>query len=1196
MFANRFKKVRDKSTQDFATPGNSMGDSLLAICNLITAASDGTVTAAIFLIDSEAGKLSLGAGTGISSKTTSVLGDITIAPNAPPPMPGPIDSNSPFAPYLESTKTHGPVPLWLHPAINNGLTTGVIVIHGKELFSPDATLIKTIESAARLVAIDIEHHRKEEIESYWHRLLESTVDNISQGLSVYDKDLNLIHFNHHFETLYKMPEGFLKRGLAFSDIIRFMAECGHYGDVEIDSFVKQRVKQIPDEMEWHNIRHLNDGTVIGIYRRSLPDGGMVATFTDLTEETRAAEKIQENAHLLSTTVDNITHGIRVIDADGRLLLWNDVYQKIYDYPDDLMDQSTHYEDLIRFNINRGVQGIHRADANANDKMDADAIIKKYTEAVKKNTYRTDVRTMPSGITVRATMTPMPDGGFVSTYTDITEILDAEAALKAKSLLLETSLDNISQGLVVLDSNFVVTIVNPAFLSLFNLEKDAVIPGMEYEDVLELLARNGEYAKDGITPEDAVSRRMDAVRKTEFNRTQHRRPNGTLISRLARSMPDGGRVSTYTDITEETQAGEDARQKTELLQMTQNYMGQGICMFTKDLKILNFNQHWAELFDLPPEVAKIGTTFSDFIYFLASRGDYGPGDIDTLAQERLDRILSNESYLGEYKGRKGQIIAIWRMPTPEGGFVTTYTDVTERRQAQYKLDQESRLLETTFAAMSQGFMVFDEANHLVRSNARCEEILELPEDYLQPGIGYNAIVRHLAEVGDYGDIGGDVDVEAMVAERNRLFDPRTEHIHERTRPNGRDIVTHRSPMPDGGFVATFTDITEIKQAQKEANEKSALLETAFSNMGQGFAVYDSDLRLAAVNDKHIEWCGAPAETMKIGVSYEDVMRARAERGDFGDDNIESAIAALVGAMRRGEPNAPLRIFDGRVIQSQRAVLPDGGTVTTYTDITELKQVENNLIQAKEEAEGANKAKTEFLANMSHELRTPLNAIIGFSEIMDNAIFGPMGEPRYEEYVQSINESGVHLLNLINDILDLSRIEVGQFELEDDTVDLCAVIETCLILTREEAGRSQTQIHFTKPDAFPLFAGDKRRLKQILINLLQNSIKFTPENGNVHISLNHEAGKGICLVVKDNGIGMSKEDIPRVMERFNQGESGLQRKYEGAGLGLPMVKNLVELHGGELLIASEPGKGITVTVKLPENRVHSAIPDAGTATDS
>ncbi len=254
-----------------------------------------------------------------------------------------------------------------------------------------------------------------------------------------------------------------------------------------------------------------------------------------------------------------------------------------------------------------------------------------------------------------------------------------------------------------------------------------------------------------------------------------------------------------------------------------------------------------------------------------------------------------------------------------------------------------------------------------------------------------------------------------------------------------------------------------------------------------------------------------------------------------------------------------------------------------DIGREKVVQEQLRAAKEEAEVANRTKTLFLANMSHELRTPLNAIIGFSEIIQSQIFGSVGSDRYLAYAKDIRDSGRHLLEIINDILDLAKIEVGKFELHDEDCDVAAVIPSALRFVRDRAHSSGLKVEMQLAPSLPMVRADQRALKQILLNLLSNAIKFTPAGGRIEISAGLAEDGRFMLRVSDSGIGMSPEDIPRALEAFGQIDSSLSRKYDGTGLGLPLVKAFAELHGGTIEIDSMPHAGTVVRVLLPRERV-------------
>ncbi len=244
--------------------------------------------------------------------------------------------------------------------------------------------------------------------------------------------------------------------------------------------------------------------------------------------------------------------------------------------------------------------------------------------------------------------------------------------------------------------------------------------------------------------------------------------------------------------------------------------------------------------------------------------------------------------------------------------------------------------------------------------------------------------------------------------------------------------------------------------------------------------------------------------------------------------------------------------------------------------------NTLTAASRAAAVASDAKARFLAAMSHELRTPLNAVIGFSQILSGQALGPLGHPRYLEYARDIQDSGTHLLSLINDVLELSRAESGETTLHEEEFAIGEVINEVAHMVMPQVKAAALTLSINCDAQLPRVLGDRIRIRQVLINLISNAAKFTPEGGQIFVTA-HRTGSGLTITVRDTGIGIAEEDIPKALDRFSQVDGALARKFEGAGLGLPLSKEFVEMHDGELAIESKVGTGTTVTVTLPASRL-------------
>ncbi len=383
-------------------------------------------------------------------------------------------------------------------------------------------------------------------------------------------------------------------------------------------------------------------------------------------------------------------------------------------------------------------------------------------------------------------------------------------------------------------------------------------------------------------------------------------------------------------------------------------------------------------------------------------------------------------------------------------------------------------------------------------------------------------------------------------------------------------------------------TEKKNLREIAEARTRLTD-AIETISEGFSLYDADDKLVVFNSKYKNNFAAHSDIIKAGTSFETIARTAAERGkiDDTDGDLDAWLAEKIAQHKASSGTHIQHRSDGRWIQVSERRTAEGGVVATYADITEMKQREAELAAARDAADEANRTKSNFLANMSHELRTPLNAIIGYSEILQEDAADKADKGSIED-LQKIESAGRHLLGLINNILDLSKIEAGKMDIFIEPIDIKALLSEVVSIVKPLTDKSENSVEVHCPADIGSFRSDQTKLKQCLLNLLSNASKFTSK-GTLTLTVAREGASRIRIDVSDTGIGMTPEQLGRLFEAFSQADSSTTKRFGGTGLGLAITKHFCTMLGGDVTVVSAPGKGSTFTIRLPDKGAAPAAED-------
>jgi len=526
----------------------------------------------------------------------------------------------------------------------------------------------------------------------------------------------------------------------------------------------------------------------------------------------------------------------------------------------------------------------------------------------------------------------------------------------------------------------------------------------------------------------------------------------------------------------------------------------------------------------------GMTYRDFLYTLLENGEFAGKAAADDPKTWIENRLKNHRQDGiscEEQLFDGRIIEVKEQDLGDGRFVARWTETTEFTRLR---DQVEDIMEST----QDGFALWDQRNRLVAFNKMFLSLFSNENKTPQRGDDFFNVV--------VGLINGNrvlLDCEAEEWIRDYLADRRLPTFSRTLAfADGRHFLVRERRARDGGITSLFIDITDLKKKERALLDHAEMLER--SN-------YELETSRIAFEEQGKQLAGL-AE--KVDAAHLETLKAKKELQDAHDD-LEQKVH---------ERTANLKL-----------------------EIEKREAIARELSKANQLVLTANEMKTGFLASMSHELRTPLNAIVGFSEVIDNEVFGEIGCDAYKEYVTNIADSARHLLETINNILEISAIESNKIALDEGVFELQTALQVPLRLLKPRAEAHRLEIVTQIDPRVSMVRGDERRIKQVFLNLISNAIKFSDAKEEVVIDINLDRGENLKIKITDHGVGMTEKDIELAQIPFGQEDPMVARKHEGTGLGLPLTKTLVELHGGSLEIDSAPEKGTTVTVTLPSSRV-------------
>jgi PAS domain S-box-containing protein len=1026
-------------------------------------------------------------------------------------------------------------------------------------------------------------------------LLEMTLANIDQGIVVRDAEDQILMFNEKLPEMLGIAAEHYERGASTEELNALHAR---QGDVMMTPGSEER------RAEWERRRRA--GLSVGrleyerrnargdwhfCVRQPMPNGMEVRTFLDITEQKRAEQEAVEKARILRTTLDSMGQGLTMYDADWNLVSYNSRYREHFDLPDDVFHADCTFDDVVGATM-RGDYG--------DDWRDRLTVVRDESRMTSE-WRRSFVR--PSGRSLDLLSIPVPSGGFIVTSTDISEIKRVEAALLRQQEINKTVLDAMDQGLLMIDGEGNCQLYNNRVCALINVPPEFLDAKPPHRDLINMQAERGDYRH--VTREER-NRLIALMRRLETDREpfvyERDIADGRVIEIRNNPLPEGGWVRVFTDITDRKRADREIAEKTHQLELTLETMEQGFLLLDEDNRTILHNAKAAELLGLPEEVLAKGATSHEIVDLQNAKGEFSR--VEPALYERMKQIYDAErqgitaSFSYERVRPDGSWVFVNNIPVEGGGYLQTYLDITARKSAEQAIAEKTQQLEVTLNSMEQGIILLDDQDRTVFYNDKAADMLGVPAEMLARGAASE-------ETGAYQEAHGEFELlepaaleyleSVMVEYHSGIVRP---FSYERQKPDGRWVDVTAIPVEGGGSVRTFLDITARRNAEQAFAEKTRQLELTLETMDQGIILLNEDARTILYNAKAANLFGVPEEMLARGGNSREIFAYQTEQGEFDriDPILRKSLDRVINSQTAGL-QSPFSLErprpDGSWILVNNIPVDGGGSLRTILDITQRKLAEEGLREARDAAEEATRAKSAFLAAMSHEIRTPMNGVVGMVEVLEQSALND----DQRQVTRTVRDSAISLLTIIDDILDFSKIEAGELDLEAVSVSVRQIAEGAIDIVGGNAIDKGVDIALlVAPDVPRMVKTDPVRLRQVMLNLLGNAVKFT-DNGSVVVRVDvetpGETTVGLRFAISDTGIGIPAERLPALFQAFQQAEASTTRRFGGTGLGLSICERLVNIMGGEIGAESTVGQGstfwFTVTFEVADEQVANPIDD-------
>jgi len=913
------------------------------------------------------------------------------------------------------------------------------------------------------------------------------------------------------------------------------------------------------------------------------------------DELRRARAAAEQARtVLTEALESTSEGFALYGADDRLIVCNGRYRSFYPEAASIIVPGVAVSEVIR------ALAEHRQVIDTIDDLDdyVAARLRSFRDAEPVHEER-----LADGRTLRITRRRTASGNVVAILADISDLKRTEENLRLSRRTLRSVVNAIPAAISVKDRALTYTYTNQYWSNTM---------GVPMEQARGLVSE-AVYNR----PDRSKGRDMDlhvlATGETvppfeERGAVPGHEPRDWLIIKAPIKDSRGNVTHVVTvslDISDRRRAEEELREARRaadeakaLLDDAVENMSEGFIVLDRDRRIVRVNRRYLEMMPFLRSRVRPGVHVSDIFEGFADELGLDPGSPER--QGYVDaRVAIVHDAVAEYElpVPGGRTLVVTRHLLSNGGSVGLLRDVTERRRAERELTRERAILRATLDSIDEGITVYDAAWRLIAYNRFALELQHLTaaECYGNPTIHE---LRDIAWQGGAKPVHTEIEYAELDARTRNATEP---FRFERERADGTIIEVYTAPTDDGGFVRTYKDITVRRRYELELAEKTAILEGALDQIDDGFAVLDSNQVYILTNRAYVRNAGIPPDFIKPRqTSGVEVLEIMARRGDFGPGDPLEQVRQRVVDYRQHLQLPPehdtaiifeRRTPEERTIETRATRLPGVGRVLITRDLTDTRRAAEELRQARDAAEAANRAKSQFLATMSHEIRTPMNGVIGVLELLSKTRL----DAEQQELAAVIAESATALLKIIDDILDVSKIEAGKLEIERVPVELVPLVEGVADTLASQAQRKQLSlVTFIAPDVPAAIWSDSVRLRQILFNLLGNAIKFTSD-GHVSVEVTRRAGNGstaaaqLRFEISDTGIGLDETARHRLFQPFVQADSSTTRRFGGTGLGLSICRRLVELMGGEIGVDSEPGRGSTFWFTLPVSAAPVLQPD-------